>query len=108
MGMPGLSGFIAEFPIMSGVWKGPLFSADTLHLAYFPTFNYYPIIAISGSAGHHRHGCLRIARDTASLLAATSTRHAFPGIRGIRLQDKIAISLLVWCAVVRRFCSQVP
>src|SRR3954464_1445984 len=51
MGMPGLSGFIAEFPIFSGVWAGPSVDPATLKLAYIPTFNYYPIIAILSALG---------------------------------------------------------
>src|SRR5204863_7302743 len=40
MGMPGLSGFIAEFPIFQGVWRGLAFSAMPLNLTLTPTFNY--------------------------------------------------------------------
>src|SRR5260370_8109741 len=51
MGMPGLSGFIAEFPIIQGVWRGPMIDPTTLKLAYMPTFNYYAIIAIVSALG---------------------------------------------------------
>src|SRR5215475_6276081 len=51
MGMPGLSGFIAEFPIIQGVWRGPSIDPTTLKLAFAPTFNYYAIIAIVSSLG---------------------------------------------------------
>src|SRR5260221_609287 len=94
MGMPGLSGFIAEFPIMSGVWKGPLFSADTLHLAYFPSFNYYPIIAILAALGIIVTAAY-VLRVTQQVFGGDFNEARFPGIRGIRLQDKVAIGLLV-------------
>ncbi|MFQ5399350.1 MAG: NuoM family protein [Anaerolineae bacterium] len=49
MGMPGLSGFIAEFPIFLGVWQG-----GTLNLngafGLNPS-NYYPIIAVVAALG---------------------------------------------------------
>jgi NADH-quinone oxidoreductase subunit M len=56
MGMPGLSGFVAEFPIFSGLWKGPVFAVgavapEVFRVTYFPTFNYYPIIAIVAVLG---------------------------------------------------------
>src|SRR5258708_29663423 len=34
MGMPGLSGFIAEFPIIQGVWRGPSVDPSTLRLIF--------------------------------------------------------------------------
>jgi NADH-quinone oxidoreductase subunit M len=45
MGMPGLSGFIAEFPIFLGVWRGgELFLSNTF-LGLNPSA-YYPILAV--------------------------------------------------------------
>lgn len=45
MGMPGLSGFIAEFPIFLGVWAGGTLDLSDTFLNLNPT-GYYPIIAI--------------------------------------------------------------
>ena len=48
MGMPGLSGFVAEFPIFIGLWK----SADiTLHWGHLTLTNYYPVIAMLSITG---------------------------------------------------------
>jgi NADH-quinone oxidoreductase subunit M len=49
MGMPGLSGFVAEFPIFSGMWQA---SPDvTLQIGSFTLSNYYSIIVIIAALG---------------------------------------------------------
>lgn len=45
MGMPGLSGFIAEFPIFLGVWAGGTLNLQDTFLGLNPS-GYYPILAI--------------------------------------------------------------
>ena len=45
MGMPGLSGFIAEFPIFLGVWRGGTMNLQGTFLALNPA-NFYPIVAL--------------------------------------------------------------
>lgn len=45
MGMPGLSGFIAEFPIFLGVWRGGSMNLQGTFLALNPA-NFYPIVAL--------------------------------------------------------------
>jgi NADH-quinone oxidoreductase subunit M len=45
MGMPGLSGFIAEFPIFMGVWQGGGQSLQNTAFGLDPA-NYYQIVAI--------------------------------------------------------------
>lgn len=45
MGMPGLSGFIAEFPIFLGVWRGGTTNLSNTFLGLNPS-TYYPILAI--------------------------------------------------------------
>jgi NADH-quinone oxidoreductase subunit M len=45
MGMPGLSGFIAEFPIFLGVWRGGTMNLPGLVFGLNPA-NFYPIVAI--------------------------------------------------------------
>ncbi|MFQ5419260.1 MAG: NuoM family protein, partial [Anaerolineae bacterium] len=49
MGMPGLSGFIAEFPIFLGVWQGGSLNLNAV-FGLNPA-NYYPIIAIVSVLG---------------------------------------------------------
>ncbi|MCP4424027.1 MAG: NADH-quinone oxidoreductase subunit M [Chloroflexi bacterium] len=50
MGMPGLSGFLAEFPIFLGVWRGGSMSLSGTVFGLNPA-NYYPIIAIISALG---------------------------------------------------------
>jgi NADH-quinone oxidoreductase subunit M len=50
MGMPGLSGFVAEFPIFLGVWRGGAMSMQNTIFGLNPA-QYYPIIAILAAAG---------------------------------------------------------
>lgn len=50
MGMPGLSGFIAEFPIFLGVWRGGSLNLADAAFGLNPSA-YYPIIAIVSALG---------------------------------------------------------
>lgn len=50
MGMPGFSGFIAEFPIFMGVWEGGSLNLSDTFLSLNPT-NYYPWVAILSVLG---------------------------------------------------------
>lgn len=49
MGMPGLSGFIAEFPIFQGMWQAS--PEVTLQIGGFTLTNYYSIIVIIAALG---------------------------------------------------------
>jgi NADH-quinone oxidoreductase subunit M len=50
MGMPGLSGFIAELPIFLGVWNGGAMNLSETISGLNPA-DYYPIIAVLASLG---------------------------------------------------------
>lgn len=50
MGMPGLSGFIAELPIFLGVWNGGSLNLSETISGLNPA-DYYPIIAVLASLG---------------------------------------------------------
>jgi NADH-quinone oxidoreductase subunit M len=50
MGMPGLSGFLAEFPIFLGVWQGGTMNLTGTVFGLNPA-NYYPIIAMISALG---------------------------------------------------------
>jgi NADH-quinone oxidoreductase subunit M len=49
MGMPGLSGFVAEFPIFSGMWDAS--ERITLQIGNFSLSNYYSIIVVVAALG---------------------------------------------------------
>ncbi|MFQ3536543.1 MAG: NADH-quinone oxidoreductase subunit M [Aggregatilineales bacterium] len=97
MGMPGLSGFVAEFPIMQGLWAGPVFAdgaTSPLRLAYFPTFDYYPILAIITvlgiilTAGY-------VLKVTQLVFFGEFNAQRFPEVRDVTIIDKTALALLV-------------
>jgi NADH-quinone oxidoreductase subunit M len=50
MGMPGLSGFIAEFPIFLGVWSGGSLNLPNTIFGFNPA-DFYPVIAILAAGG---------------------------------------------------------
>ncbi|MGH2537240.1 MAG: complex I subunit 4 family protein [Candidatus Promineifilaceae bacterium] len=50
MGMPGLSGFVAEFPIFLGVWQGGTLDLGSTVGRLNPA-DYYPLIAILAALG---------------------------------------------------------
>jgi NADH-quinone oxidoreductase subunit M len=50
MGMPGLSGFIAEFPILLGVWQGGTMDLSATVAGLNPA-SFYPIVAILAVLG---------------------------------------------------------
>ncbi|HSG17576.1 MAG TPA: NADH-quinone oxidoreductase subunit M [Anaerolineae bacterium] len=50
MGMPGLSGFVAEFPILMGVWEGGTMDLSFTALLLNPA-SFYPIVAILAVVG---------------------------------------------------------
>jgi NADH-quinone oxidoreductase subunit M len=105
MGMPGLSGFIAEFPIFQGVWQGPVYavggvpvSAQPLFL--LPNFNYYPIIAILSALGIIVTAGY-VLRVTQMVFGGDFNEQRFPGITDVTLIDKAAIVLLaMWLVIV--------
>ncbi len=83
MGMPGLSGFIAEFPIFSGVWQGPVTGGN----------NYYPIIAILSALGIIVTAAY-VLRVTQQVFSGPFNAQRFPDIHNITNLDKVAIVLL--------------
>ncbi|MCC7208937.1 MAG: NADH-quinone oxidoreductase subunit M [Anaerolineae bacterium] len=98
MGMPGLSGFVAEFPIMQGLWVGPAFASGGIPpaeaaLAFFPTYNYFPIIAIFAvlgiivTAGY-------VLRVVQLVFFGPFREERFPGITDVTLIDKSALAIL--------------
>jgi NADH-quinone oxidoreductase subunit M len=100
MGMPGLSGFVAEFPIFQGVWQGPVFSVagipSTPNPYFLPTFNYYPVIAVLSALGIIVTAAY-VLRVTQQVFAGDFNDQRFPGITDVTVIDKTALVILgVW------------
>jgi NADH-quinone oxidoreductase subunit M len=100
MGMPGLSGFIAEFTIFTGVWHGPSFSAVAVNFPFAANFGYYAIIVILASLGIIVTAAyvLRVANQV--FFGSEFNSKRFPEITGVSLQDKAAIVLLASTLVI--------
>jgi len=83
MGMPGLSGFVAEFPIFTGVWQGPVFGG----------INFYPIVAILAALGIILTAAY-VLRVTFQVFWGKFNDERFPGVTNVRLQDRAVLLIL--------------
>jgi NADH-quinone oxidoreductase subunit M len=81
MGMPGFSGFVAEFPIFLGVWKTQWLAAVVASISIVITAAYVLLV---------------IRRVFFGELPAEFEGHITP----IRVQDKLAMAMLCTCMVV--------
>jgi len=93
MGMPGLSGFVAEFPIFLGVWQGGSMELSWTALLLNPA-NYYPWIAILAILG--------VVITAAYILRAVGTvffgdydEHKWHDMRPMLGIDKVAVVTFV-------------
>jgi len=96
MGMPGLSGFIAEFPIFQGVWNGPVFAVAGVNPQaqyFFPNFNYFGIIAILSALAIVVTAAY-VLRVTGQVFGGEFNEQRFPGIKDVTILDKTALVLL--------------
>ncbi len=109
MGMPGLSGFIAEFPIFQGLWHGPVFAVGGINPQaqyFFPNFNYFNIIAILSALGIIVTAAY-VLRITGQVFGGEFNEERFPGITDVTLLDKTAIVLLGSSLVILGLYPQV-
>lgn len=110
MGMPGLSGFIAEFPILIGLWKGvpdgvlqSVANGDAPYLlqhAVDGTGSYYAYLLIGTVLGIILTAAY-VLRVTGQVFFGEFNEERFPGIHDITVLDRIAIlSLAVWLVIL--------
>jgi NADH-quinone oxidoreductase subunit M len=97
MGMPGLSGFIAEFPIFVGLWNGPTFPPSAGWLT--GTFNYYGLIALIAVLGIVITAAY-VLRVVGQVFFGEFNMERFPHIASITILDKIALALLVFWLIL--------
>ena len=104
MGMPGLSGFVAEFPILTGVWKG--IPAEVIALS--PTSltenggNYYAYVVMGAVLGIILTAAY-VLRVTAQVFFGEFDAEKYPEVdeKPLRIQDRIAIfTLAFWLIAV--------
>jgi NADH-quinone oxidoreductase subunit M len=91
MGMPGLSGFVAEFPIFVGVWEGrTLALTETL----LDPSGFYHIVAILGILGVVITAAY-ILRAIGNVFFGEYDEHKWHDMRPMRAIDKVAIVAFV-------------
>jgi NADH-quinone oxidoreductase subunit M len=91
MGMPGLSGFIAEFPIFQGMWA----ASDTVSLTIggFTLTNYYSIMVIIAALGIVVTAAY-VLRVTGQVFFGEFDREKYPDVGDIAITDRIVLLLL--------------
>lgn len=115
MGMPGLSGFVAEFPILIGVWQGvpegvaQAAQGDVPYLLQHAIASnggsYYTYIVIVAVLGIILTAAY-VLRVVGQVFFGKFDEERFPGIRDISVLDRVAIlSLAVWLVLIGIFPS---
>jgi len=91
MGMPGLSGFIAEFPIFQGMWAAS--EAITLQLGSFQLGNYYSVIVIISALGIVITAAY-VLRVAGQVFFGEFDAKRFYDVGNIEMTDRIVLLLL--------------
>jgi NADH-quinone oxidoreductase subunit M len=105
MGMPGLSGFIAEFPIFMGVWKGPVFAQaglatiTSIQPPLLPSFGYFTVIAILSALGIIITAGY-VLRVTQQVFAGEFDEKKFPEVTDVTMREKLVIVLLASTLII--------
>ncbi len=91
MGMPGLSGFVAEFPIFSGMWRAS--QAISLNIGSLHLSNYYAVIVIIAALGIIITAAY-VLRVTGQVFFGEFNRKLFPEVGDITVREKFILILL--------------
>lgn len=91
MGMPGLSGFVAEFPIFQGMWAAS--ENVSLTIGNFTLTNYYSIIVIFAALGIVITAAY-VLRVTGQVFFGEFDAAKYPEVGDIDIQDKILLLIL--------------
>ncbi|NWF68169.1 MAG: NADH-quinone oxidoreductase subunit M, partial [Chloroflexi bacterium] len=91
MGMPGLSGFIAEFPIFVGLWDAS--ENITLQIGGLTLENYYGVIAVVSAVAIVVTAAY-VLRVTGAVFFGDFDARKFPEVGDITITDRIILVLL--------------
>ncbi len=91
MGMPGLSGFIAEFPIFVGMFEAS--EAITLNIGAFQLSNYYSVLVIFAALGIVITAAY-VLRVTGQVFFGEFDRAKFPDVGDITLRERFVLVFL--------------
>jgi NADH-quinone oxidoreductase subunit M len=91
MGMPGFSGFVAEFPIFQGMWQA---SPDvTLNIGPFSLSNYYSILVILSALGIVITAAY-VLRVTGQVFFGEFKEHLYPNLPPITAVERVVLIIL--------------
>lgn len=96
MGMPGLSGFVAEYPIFLGVWGGGDFNLANTAFGLNPS-NYYWMVAVASVLGIIITAAY-ILRAITSVFFGEYDEHAWHDMKPIKAIDKVV--LVMFCVLL--------
>lgn len=91
MGMPGFSGFVAEFPIFQGMWEAS--QNISLHIGDFTLSNYYGPIVILAALGIVITAAY-VLRVTGQVFFGEFDAKKYPEVGDIAITDRIILLLL--------------
>jgi len=91
MGMPGLSGFIAEFPIFQGMWAAS--EQITLQLGAFQLSNYYSVLVIISALGIVITAAY-VLRVAGQVFFGEFDAERFHDVGNIEMTDRIVLLIL--------------
>ncbi len=91
MGMPGLSGFVAEFPIFSGMWRAS--EQITLNIGPLHLANYYSVIVIIAALGIVITAAY-VLRVTGQVFFGEFNRELYPEVGDITVRERFILILL--------------
>ena len=91
MGMPGLSGFIAEFPIFTGMWQAS--EQITLQAGGLVLSNYYSVIVVIAALGIVITAAY-VLRVTGQVFFGEFNAELYPEVGDIDITDRIVLLLL--------------
>jgi NADH-quinone oxidoreductase subunit M len=91
MGMPGLSGFVAEFPIFSGMWAAS--QNISLTIAGLNLTNYYSVIVVIAALGIIITAAY-VLRVTSQVFFGNFNRELFPEVGDITVRERFILIIL--------------
>ncbi|MCK6580211.1 MAG: NADH-quinone oxidoreductase subunit M [Anaerolineae bacterium] len=91
MGMPGLSGFISEFPIFQGMWRAS--ESINLSLGPFNLSNYYSIMVIIAALGIIITAAY-VLRVTSQVFFGEFDRQKYPDVDDITVRERFVLIFL--------------
>jgi NADH-quinone oxidoreductase subunit M len=91
MGMPGFSGFVAEFPIFQGMWNAS--EVISLEIGGFTLTNYYSVIVILAALGIVITAAY-VLRVTGQVFFGEFDAEKYPDVGDITITDRVILLLL--------------